>query len=214
MTSSAARPEAVRIAVFAKAPVPGAVKTRLVATLGADAAAGLHARLVRHALATALESGIGPVELWCAPDTSDAFFDQCAREFGVALKRQQGADLGVRMGHAINATLALGAALVIIGSDCPAMAPAHLHGARDALRSRDVVIAPAEDGGYVLVGQSAPVAGLFDDIPWGSDAVMERTRARLAGSGATWQELATLWDIDRPEDYARWMREGAAGLAS
>ncbi len=209
MTSSAARPEAVRVAVFAKAPIPGAVKTRLAASLGADAAASLHARLVRRALATAVASGIGPVELWCAPDESDAFFAACAREFGVALKRQQGADLGARMRHAIDTTLAAGAALVVIGSDCPAMTPAHLHGARDALRARDVVIAPAEDGGYVLVGQSAPAARLFDDIPWGSDAVMERTRERLARSGATWAELETLWDVDRPEDYARWMREGA-----
>jgi uncharacterized protein len=214
MTLSAARPDAARIAVFAKAPVPGEVKTRLAPTLGAAAAARLHASLVRRALATAAESGVGPVELWCAPDESDAFFAQCAKDFGVALKRQVGADLGARMLGAIEASLGAGASLVIIGTDCPAMTPGYLRLAREALRAHDVVLAPAEDGGYVLLGQSAPVARLFDDIPWGTGAVMQRTRERLARSKATWHELATLWDIDRPEDYARWMRELAPGKGS
>jgi rSAM/selenodomain-associated transferase 1 len=206
MTSSAARPERARIAVFAKAPVPGAVKTRLAAGIGAQAAAALHAGFVRRALATAVESQVGPVELWCAPDEGGDFFAGCAREFGVALRRQQGGDLGARMGHAMEDSLAAGASLVLVGSDCPAMTADHVRRARAALLDTDAVLAPAEDGGYVLVGQSVRLPSIFADIPWSTGAVMERTRKRLARDGATWVELETLWDVDRPEDYERWLQ--------
>jgi rSAM/selenodomain-associated transferase 1 len=209
MTSSAARPERARIAVFAKAPVAGAVKTRLAASIGAQAAAALHAGFVRRALAMAVESQAGPVDLWCTPDEGGDFFAGCAREFGVALRRQQGGDLGARMGHAMEATLATGASLVLIGSDCPAMTAEHLRRAREALFDNDAVLTPAEDGGYVLVGQSVRLASIFTDIPWSTGAVMERTRERLVRDGAKWVELETLWDVDRPEDYERWLH-GAA----
>ena len=208
MTSSALRPEAARIAVFAKAPVPGEVKTRLAALLGADGAASLHAGLVRHALATAVRSGVGPVELWCAPDEHHGFFASCAAQFGARLYPQQGADLGARMRAAFESALADGVSLLLIGSDCPAITPIALTAAASALRSHDVVIAPAEDGGYVLVGLSRPCAGLFEDVAWGTAAVMGQTRRHLARSGAAWLELPMLWDVDRPEDYARLRRAG------
>jgi rSAM/selenodomain-associated transferase 1 len=207
MTSNARRPEAARVAVFAKAPVPGEVKTRLAALLGPDGAASLHAGLVRHALSTAIRSGVGPVELWCAPDAEHDFFASCAAQFGVPLHAQEGPDLGARMRAAFDSALAEGVALILIGSDCPAITPVALAAAASALRSHDVVIAPAEDGGYVLVGLSHPCPALFDDVSWGTAAVMGQTRARLAGTGAAWLELPTLWDVDRPEDYARLRRE-------
>ena len=208
MTSNARRPDTVRVAVFAKAPVPGMVKTRLAQLLGDDGAAGLHAGLVRHALASARAAAVGPVELWCAPDERHDFFTACASQFDARLRRQEGADLGLRMRHAFEATLAEGAALVLIGSDCPAITPRALTDAATALRGHDVVIAPAEDGGYVLVGLSRPCPAMFDGVPWGTNAVMARTRERLAASRIAWHELPTLWDVDRPEDYARLRREG------
>jgi rSAM/selenodomain-associated transferase 1 len=208
MTSTARPPEAARIAVFAKAPVPGAVKTRLAAALGDDGAARLHADLVRHALATAVESGAGPVELWCAPDERHPFFAQCAREFGVPLKPQRGADLGERMRHAVEDAHAQRWPIVIIGADCPALTPSHLRLAAHALRAQDAAIVPAEDGGYVLVALSKPVAGLFDGVPWGGGEVMAQTRARLSAAGAKWLEFPPLWDVDRPADYARLEGEG------
>jgi len=208
MTSNTPRPEAVRIAVFAKAPVAGEVKTRLAALLGPDAAAGLHAGLVRHALSTAVQSRVGAVELWCAPDANHPFFERCARDFGATLAPQEGADLGERMGKAFAQTLAAGSALIIIGSDCPALRTSHLRAAAAALHSHDAVIAPAEDGGYVLVGLSRKVPALFEGIEWGASAVMGETRRKLAASDIAWKELATLWDVDRPEDYARLQREG------
>jgi rSAM/selenodomain-associated transferase 1 len=152
------------------------------------------------------------VDLWCAPDEGGDFFAGCAREFGVALRRQRGGDLGARMGHAMEDSLAAGACLVLIGSDCPAMTAEHLRRARKALLDNDAVLTPAEDGGYVLVGQSVRLPSIFTDIPWSTGAVMERTRERLAQDGARWTELETLWDVDRPEDYERWLHGSAGAL--
>src|SRR5689334_14734736 len=143
MTSSTRPPEDPGIAVFAKAPVAGEVKTRLVPTLGADGAARLHERLVEHALETAIAARLGPVELWCAPDPAHPFFEGCAQRFGVALRRQRGADLGARMHDAFAAT---GAPLLLIGSDCPALTPADLRACAAALGTHDAVFVPAEDG--------------------------------------------------------------------
>ena len=198
----------MRIAVFARAPIPGEAKTRLVPTLGEEGAARLHAALVRRALEVAVASGVGPVELWCAPDAAHPFFRDCAAEFGVALRVQRGSDLGERMRAAFEAALGENAALVLIGSDCPALTPEAVREAAQALRGHDAVLAPAEDGGYVLVGLSRPQPGIFTGMAWGGAAVMAQTRERLARAGATWKELGTFWDIDRPEDYARLEREG------
>jgi len=194
--------------VFARAPVAGEAKTRLVPLLGAEGAAALHEVLVRRALATALEARAGPVELWCSPDARHPFFARCAVEHGIHLREQSGADLGERMRGAFAAALGENASLVVIGSDCPALTPAVLREAALALGTHDAVIAPAEDGGYVLVGLSAPDPGLFAGIAWGGPTVMADTRERLARAGSNWKELGTLWDIDRPEDYARLEREG------
>jgi len=207
MTSTAPPPEAA-IAVFAKAPVPGAVKTRLAGVLGADAAASLHAGLVRHALSTAVRARVGPVSLWCAPDAAHPFFARCAQECGARLEPQRGEDLGERMRNAFEPAWRDGVRLLVIGADCPALTPAHLEAAALALREKDAVFVPAEDGGYVLVGLARPLPGVFDDIPWGTAAVMARTRERLRAAGASWTELPPLWDVDRPDDYARLQREG------
>jgi uncharacterized protein len=207
MTSSAPPPDAA-IAVFAKAPVAGAVKTRLAEVLGADAAASLHAGLVRHALSTAVRARAGTVSLWCAPDIAHPFFARCAEEFGARLEPQHGDDLGARMRHAFEPAWRDGVRLLVIGADCPAITAAHLHAAVQALREKDAVFVPAEDGGYVLVGLARPLAGVFEDVPWGTAAVMTRTRERLRAAGASWTELAPLWDVDRPDDYARLQREG------
>jgi len=207
MPSNAPRPDGTAVAVFARAPVAGSVKTRLAGLLGPDAAASLHAGLVRHALCAAAHARLGPVELWCTPDERHPFFERCAVDFGAVLRRQDGADLGERMRHAF-ASKRASPRLVLIGSDCPALDAAHLTLAAEALLSHDVVITPAEDGGYVLVGLARAVPGLFENVPWGGAAVMARTRERLAAARVTWTELPMLWDVDRPEDYARLQSEG------
>ena len=208
MTSSALPADRVRVAVFAKAPVAGMVKTRLAPALDAQAAADLHAELVRRALSNAVLSNVGPVQLWCAPDETHPFFSRCAAETGAGLCRQEGGDLGARMAHAFDAAFRSHDKLLLIGSDCPAMTPAHIAAAAAALESHDAVFIPAEDGGYVLVGLSRPIPGVFEGVEWGTRGVMAATRERLRESGARWHEMTPLWDIDRPEDHARLQREG------
>jgi rSAM/selenodomain-associated transferase 1 len=126
----------------------------------------------------------------------------------VRLAEQRGADLGERMRRAFEAAWSEGRPLLVIGADCPALTVRHLAAAAAALRERDAVLVPAEDGGYVLVGLARGVARLFDGVSWGSAAVMAQTRERLQAARATWSELPALWDVDRPDDYARLQREG------
>lgn len=196
--------------VFAKAPVAGQVKTRLVPALGEQGAARLHERLVDHALEIACAAGLGPVELCCAPDASHPFFVERAARFGVALTEQGPGDLGERMQRALAGRLPA----VLIGSDCAAMTPAYLREAGRALATgHDAVLGPAEDGGYVLVATARTHPEAFARIRWGRPNVLAAQRARFRAIGWRWTELATLWDVDRPADLARLdpgLREGRA----
>ncbi len=195
--------------VFARAPVAGAAKTRMIPLLGAAGAAALHGRLIRRALATARSASTGTIALWCAPDAENPFLRSAAQQFQAALHVQHGDDLGARMADAFTATLEQSACAVCIGADCPALTPAHLHQAMAALRDgNDAVFAPAEDGGYVLVGLARATPQLFAGIAWGESTVMAQTREHLHELGLRWQELETLWDVDRPEDYLRLQQSG------
>jgi uncharacterized protein len=193
--------EPVAVAILAKAPVAGFAKTRLIPALGAEGAANLQARLIERAAATATAAGIGGVTLWGAPDQHHPAFQALRAHFGITLASQPDGDLGARMLAALAA--ADGPALVI-GTDCPALTPAHLAMAGGILRDgSDVVVFPAEDGGYSLIGMRKPQPELFSAMRWGTPAVMAETRRRLNGLGLTWQEPMTLWDVDVPEDLAR-----------
>lgn len=193
-----------RIVVLAKAPVAGTVKTRLAPRLGAEGAARLHAALVRRTLRTALEAAVGPVELCAAPSTRNSFFAACVREHGIELSEQGEGDLGDRMARVIGRVTASGSRAVLLGADCPALDATYLRDAVRALSGHDIVLGPAEDGGYVLVAARRLVPEMFRSLCWGTGTVLDGTRTRLREAGATWCELATLWDIDRPEDYDRW----------
>jgi glycosyltransferase A (GT-A) superfamily protein (DUF2064 family) len=116
------------------------------------------------------------------------------------------------MHAAFSRALAGAPAAIVIGSDCPALAPEHLRAAAAVLAGgEDAVLAPAEDGGYVLIGLAHPERSLFERIAWGGPTVLAETRARLAAAGLRWRELATLWDVDRPEDLDRLRRELPGG---
>ena len=191
------------ILVFAKAPISGEVKTRLIPTLGVEHATRLHARLVRHTLATAMQASICPVQLWCAPDSAHLFFAECQRDFGVSLHTQQGNDLGARMAHAFKSTLQQHSQVVIIGSDCPLLTQHDFFTAVDALSNGcDAVLGPAQDGGYVLLGLNHPAPAMFENIPWGTADVLALTRERLQQLQWPVRELTEHWDVDRPEDLA------------
>jgi rSAM/selenodomain-associated transferase 1 len=191
-----------KILVFCKVPEPGSVKTRLHTVLSPEQCARLHARLAQHVLQTAVGGGIAEVELWCAGDIEHPFFRECVQRYGVALKQQQGADLGARMAHALQTALGSSAFAIIIGTDCPALGADYLRSAAGFLanESDSVIIGPATDGGYVLFGANRTTSGAFDNIAWGSDQVLRQTRTRLRTLGVTCGELEPLGDIDRPED--------------
>lgn len=198
------------VAVFCRAPLPGHAKTRLISMLGAEGAAKLHAEMALQTARTTLAAGIGPVTLWCAPDSRHAFFQTLAREHPINLADQRGQDLGARMLDAAVRTLASVRQMLIIGSDCPGLTAAYLQSAKDRLQERDAVIGPAEDGGYVLLGLKQARPELFTAMPWGGPQVLAITRARLADLDWQWQELPVLWDVDTPADFARWQRERMA----
>jgi uncharacterized protein len=197
----------VQVAVLAKAPVPGLAKTRLIPALGPHGAARLQRQLTRCAVHTAQQAPLGAVTLWCAPDAQHRFFRALRLATGVACRVQPEGDLGRRMHTAFQTHCAQGP-LLLIGTDCPPLTPAHLHAAAQALLAGDdAVVHPAEDGGYVLVGLRRPQAALFENMPWSTAAVMEQTRQRARAAGLRMRELETLWDVDVPDDLARWRRQ-------
>jgi rSAM/selenodomain-associated transferase 1 len=186
------------IIVFARAPVPGQAKTRLVPRLGAWRAARLHARLTLHALRTALAARCGAVELHGTQ--RHEFFDS----LGVVFRVQRGRDLGERMYNALSRALRRHDAAIVIGTDCPMLAPQDLRRAARWLRGGcDAVLAPAEDGGYALVAMKRVKLELFEGIAWGGAQVYDETVKRLSRAGYRWRALRRVWDVDRPEDLER-----------
>jgi rSAM/selenodomain-associated transferase 1 len=191
--------------LFAKAPVPGRVKTRLHPALSFADAATLHARLVART-AAALDAARDALpeagfELWCAPDTSDPELRSIALRHRLELRAQRGADLGARMRDAL--AEAMPAMAILVGSDCPLVDATLLLRAAEALLETDAVFVPAEDGGYALVGCRGRVPGCFAGIAWSTAEVMRQTRERLRADKVRWVELPVAWDVDTPADLAR-----------
>jgi uncharacterized protein len=196
------------VIVFARAPQPGRAKTRLIPLLGREGAAALHARLVEQALATANRAALTAVELHGTP-AEDEFLSACASRHGAALKPQVEGDLGTRMCAALAGALEQYDRALLIGSDCPALEPEHLRRAAHVLaEGNHAVFAPTEDGGYALVGLGRCDEHVFRGIHWSTGSVMDDTRLRLRRLGWRWHELDTLWDVDRPADYARLVESG------
>lgn len=193
----------VQVAVLAKAPIPGLAKTRLIPALGARGAARLQRQMTLRALRCAAAANLGPVTLWCTPDTGHRFFRSLRRISGIRCLVQPRGDLGSRMHTAFRVHCVEGPVL-LIGTDCPALTPAHLRAAaRALLQGHDATFYPAEDGGYVLVGLRRPQACLFRDVPWSSSEVMSCSRQRATDAGLSVCEFEPLWDVDLPADLPR-----------
>jgi uncharacterized protein len=191
------------LCVFTKAPVPGKVKTRLIPALGEEQAVELYRDLLTRTLTTACASNIARVRLYCTPTTDHPFLLECANNFDVQLCLQEGDDLGARMDNALTAGLTEFAYALVIGCDCPWLTSEDLNLASARLATEtEVVLGPATDGGYYLLGLCSPQKGLFEAIPWGSPAVLAETRQRLAAAGTDWLELVEYPDLDRPEDLS------------
>ena len=193
-----------RLIVFARAPRAGLTKTRLIPRLGAQGAAALHARLIEHCLRTVTGAGLSPVELWCAPGRDDPFFRECRERYGVGLHEQEPGDLGARMHAALASVLSRAGSAVLIGTDIPGLGAADLDAAFQALHAdADVVLGPARDGGYYLIGMKQADRELFDGISWGSSTVYQDTVSRLRRRGRVWRRLRVHGDVDTPEDFER-----------
>ena len=197
-------PDAV-LMIFCKAPVPGQVKTRLIPDLTAEQAAELHIELSTKTLQRATQSNLCPVQLWCTPTTDHDFFTASKAAYPLLLKQQQGADLGERMHRAFCSAFSGYSRALLMGCDCPSMTEQDLEQALIALnQENDVVLAPAEDGGYVMIGLTRPHPELFDNMPWGTERVLAQTRARIKRYKLRHHELNEQWDLDTPKDLERY----------
>ncbi|MHA7815301.1 MAG: TIGR04282 family arsenosugar biosynthesis glycosyltransferase [Pseudohaliea sp.] len=199
-----------RLLQFAREPVPGEVKTRMQPVLDAAAACELHIALLTHTarqLAGVRRCGR---ELWVAGDPAHPALRHAAALGRAGVRRQRGADLGERMRHALETALAGAPRVVLVGSDCPGLDAAYVEDAFAALATADVVLGPALDGGYVLIGVRRVDARLFQGVSWGTDAVLAQTLARVDALGWRVALLAPRRDIDRPEDLPAWEQASAS----
>lgn len=193
----------VRIVIFAKAPLPGMAKTRLIPALGEKGAAGLAQRMLQDTVEQALAADMADVELCVAPGP-DAPQWQCFRDHAWPLNWQsQGdGDLGDRLAHASKRGDADGCAVLLIGTDCPGLTATRLQQAMTQLQTNDAVINPSTDGGYVLLGLQHFHASLFQGVSWSTDRVAFETLSRIHTLGWSVDQLPPLTDIDEPEDLA------------
>ena len=194
------------ILLYAKAPVEGKVNTRLIADIGVKAATKLQHDLIHHRLSMLTKANLCDVRLMCAPGQQEKSFLQCRKQYPITLADQIGDNLGERMFNGVAVASQKYKYCVLIGTDAPALDEVKIKQAIDALHSNsDVVIAPAEDGGYVLIAMQQAYKFLFEKISWGSADVMQQTRNKLNENNISFEELASCWDIDRLEDYQRYL---------
>lgn len=183
-----------------KLPRPGAVKTRLAAEIGAEAAASVY-RSVAERVLEATAPAPGEYERLVFFDPPDALAAVRAWLPGVRLLPQSEGDLGTRMANAFARAFARGATRVaIVGTDAPDVSRETVRDALDALAAADVVLGPAEDGGYYLLALKEPRPALFEGIAWSTPTVAAETRARAAAAGLSLRELPALRDVDTRED--------------
>ncbi|RPF71880.1 TIGR04282 family arsenosugar biosynthesis glycosyltransferase [Aurantiacibacter spongiae] len=180
--------------LFAKFPVPGKAKTRLIPALGPEGAAALHRRLTERTLARVRASGLPFAVRYTGASAGDF-----AAWLGgdVPLTEQGEGDLGERLAR-------VEAPAILLGADIPDLSERHLAEAARALRDHDTVIGPAADGGYYLLGFTTECPALFTGIAWGTKTVRKGTMKAISGAGLSCAVLQTLHDCDRPEDLARW----------
>jgi len=184
------------VVVFGREPLPGQVKSRLVAGIGAEAAARVYSATLEHTLDVAKNSGARVVL-----SMADVPSGPWARNLDVMVEIQRGSDLGDRMDDAFARRFDEGEGrVVMVGSDCPWFSAIHVAKASAKLGGVDAVLGPASDGGYWLVAQRPPGLAMFARIPWSNAETLEKTRERIKGLGGAWAELEELVDIDTVDD--------------
>lgn len=194
-----------RVIVFLKSPRPGFVKTRIAASLDAEAAAAIYQALV----GMTLERLVGrvDVELRYTPDDAAAELGNWRRP-GWKVRPQGEGDLGERIQRGVVEAFSDGAGrVVVLGTDCPEFEASDIEAAFEALGRHDVVVGPALDGGYWLLGLARPQPDLFREMPWSTDRMLEATLGRARAGGLTVAQLRRLRDVDTLEDWRTWLRE-------
>ena len=181
----------IRLGVFAKQPIPGEVKTRLCPPLTAVEAAELYLCLQRETITSMVTAGFSVVVFYAGKA------DYFATEFpGLPLVPQGSGGLGERMERALKLLLEESEAAALIGTDSPDLPPALVREAFAALAEDAFVTIPAQDGGYVLVGESQHEPGMFQDIPWSTNEVLANTRSHAQQLGISYQEVGHWEDVD------------------
>ncbi len=191
-----------RIVIFAKAPVPGKVKTRLLPALGETGAARLARQMLEATIAEAVAAGLSTPELCTTPDPGDPEWEPFLPIAAVRFADQGDGDLGQRLMRAADRIIAGGEAVLLIGTDCPALDRGKLRAAAAALLSSDAIIHPALDGGYVLLGLRRFDASVFEGIEWSGPTVAAETIRRVEALGWSLSIGETLRDVDVPADLA------------
>ncbi len=187
------------VQIFCKLPEPGKVKTRLAESLGDVEAAELSAALAKRTIVEL--SGSFRTEIWFALEDRFGFLKQ----FHDADKRQQvGRDIGERMQFSLSEGLKDSTRVVLVGSDCPCIDAVYVSEAFNRLDRHEVVLGPAEDGGYGLIGVKDKVPLIFRDITWSTASVLFDTCRRLNDVGSSYALLPLIWDVDRPADAERY----------
>lgn len=182
------------LGIFAKPPRPGLVKTRLIPDIGAENAARVYRYCLKYTLRIARDSGID-YQLYLTEESDD----ELLRDEPSTI--QQGGNLGTRMLNAVKELLAHSPdGAIIIGTDCLDIQVGHLRSAAQALASHELVLLPAVDGGYALIGCSKAEPALFDDVAWSSDRVLAQTLANAEKLRYRTSSLETVRDIDTLQD--------------
>ena len=201
-------PERHHVIVFTRYPRPGTTKTRMIPALGPDGAADLQRRMTLHTLAI-VDRVVSPGDVSHEVRYTDGTPAELETMFGTGrtYRKQRRGALGARIAGAFADAFAGGAAAVVaIGCDCPPLEPRIVESAFEELRRRDVVIGPARDGGYYLIGLRGAHPELFQDIAWGTDAVYAQTLAQAARHGLAVGTLPVLDDVDQPHDLPIWYK--------
>jgi uncharacterized protein len=192
--------------IFARYPEPGQVKTRLIPAIGADAAALLYRQMVEHTLQQARafqQSRFISIEIWFTGGSTAPMQAWLGQD--LIYERQPPGDLGDRLSYALQTTFNKGnTAAVVIGTDCPELNPTILAESFSALHQNDLVLGPAKDGGYYLIGLQRLIRELFVGISWSTAEVFEQTDKIAENLNLIRAYLTPLSDVDVPPDLTIW----------
>lgn len=193
--------------VFAKSPVAGQVKTRLIPDIGRQRATSLYKELLARTLDTAIKTEFSGIQLWVSGNIHHQYFSRLKNKEHFNLYQQTGKDLGERMFNAFDSALSEHSYAVLIGSDCPSLSSVDIQSAMALLKSgRELVLGPAEDGGYYLIGLRKNNAELFSGIKWGEENVFSETCARAKKINLDVSLLPKRSDVDRPSDLHAYLK--------